>query len=69
MLGVPNTFKGDAMTTSNLPAPDNPHDRKSRAEQEARRAREVVTLLDRHAELRGVNAMADFLADAVRWTA
>jgi len=28
-----------------------------------------VTLLDQHAELRGVSATADFLADSVRWTA
>lgn len=40
-----------------------------REEQEVRRSREIVNLLDRHAELRGVNAMADFIADSVRWTA
>ena len=40
-----------------------------REEQEARRSRELVDLLDRHAELRGVNDTADFIADAVRWTA
>lgn len=40
-----------------------------REEQEARRSRDLVNLLDRHAELRGVNAMADFIADSVRWTA
>ena len=40
-----------------------------REEQEARRSRELVELLDRHAELRGVNVTADFIADAVRWTA
>ena len=40
-----------------------------RDEQEARRSRDLVSLLDRHAELRGVSATADFLADAVRWTA
>lgn len=40
-----------------------------REEQEARRSRDIVNLLDRHADLRGVNAMADFIADSVRWTA
>lgn len=40
-----------------------------REQQEARRSRDIVNLLDRHAELRGVHAMADFLADSVRWTA
>ena len=44
-------------------------DQASREEQEARRARDLVDLLDRHAELRGVHAMADFIVDAVRWTA
>ena len=41
----------------------------SREEQEARRARDLVDLFDRRAELRGVHAMADFIVDAVRWTA
>jgi hypothetical protein len=36
---------------------------------EARHRRDIVTLLDRHEELRGVHAMADFFDDAVRWTA
>lgn len=36
---------------------------------EARHRREIVSLLDRHEELRGVYAMADFFDDAVRWTA
>ena len=40
-----------------------------REAQEARRSRDIVNLLDRHADLRGVNAMADFIADSVRWTA
>jgi hypothetical protein len=40
-----------------------------REQLEARRSRELVTLLDRHADLRGVSATADFLADSVRWTA
>jgi hypothetical protein len=40
-----------------------------REQQEARRSRDIVSLLDRHSELRGVNATADFLADSVRWTA
>ena len=40
-----------------------------REEQEARRSRDIVNLLDRHSELRGVSPTADFLADAVRWTA
>jgi len=44
-------------------------DQAFREEQEARRSRELVELLDRHAELRGVNVTADFIADAVRWTA
>jgi hypothetical protein len=44
-------------------------DQALRDQQEARRSRDLVNLLDRHAELRGVHAMADLLADAVRWTA
>jgi hypothetical protein len=40
-----------------------------RDDQEARRARDIVRLLNRHDELRGVHAMADFIDDAVRWTA
>ncbi|GGO89260.1 hypothetical protein GCM10011584_18230 [Nocardioides phosphati] len=36
---------------------------------EPRHAREIVELLGRKEELRGVYAMADFLDDAVRWTA
>jgi hypothetical protein len=57
------------MTTTNLPASDETRDKKYRADQEARRRRAVVSLLDRHTELRGVNAMADFLDESVRWTA
>ncbi len=41
----------------------------ARDDQEARRARDIVRLLNRHGELRGVHAMADFIDDAVRWTA
>jgi len=44
-------------------------DRTVRDDQEARRARDIVSLLNRHDELRGVHAMADFIDDAVRWTA
>jgi len=36
---------------------------------EPRRSRDIIELLDRHGELRGVYAMADLLVDAVRWTA
>lgn len=36
---------------------------------EPRHAREIVELLGRKGELRGVYAMADFLDDAVRWSA
>lgn len=36
---------------------------------ETRHAREIVELLGRKEELRGVHAMADFLDDAVRWSA
>lgn len=36
---------------------------------ESRHAREIVELLGRKEELRGVHAMADFLDDAVRWSA
>lgn len=36
---------------------------------ETRHAREIVELLGRKEELRGVYAMADFLDDAVRWSA
>jgi hypothetical protein len=57
------------MTTTNLPAAGEPHDKEYRADQEVRRSREVVSLLDRHAELRGVNSVADFLDESVRWTA
>lgn len=41
----------------------------ARDDQQARRARDIVRLLNRHGELRGVHAMADFIDDAVRWTA
>jgi hypothetical protein len=40
-----------------------------RTDSHVRHAREIVSLLDRHTELRGVHAMADFFDDAVRWTA
>lgn len=36
---------------------------------EARHRREIGSLLDRHEQLRGVYAMADFFDDSVRWTA
>lgn len=36
---------------------------------ETRHSREIVELLERKVELRGVHAMADFLDDAVRWSA
>lgn len=36
---------------------------------EPRHAREIVELLGRKEELRGVYAMADFLDDAIRWSA
>ncbi len=57
------------MSTTNLPGAGERRDKKFRAEQEARRAREVVRLLDRRSELRGLNAMADLLDESVRWTA
>lgn len=56
-------------TISALPQPRATRESAVRTEQEARRARDIVRLLDRRAELRGVHAMADFLDDAVRWTA
>jgi hypothetical protein len=40
-----------------------------RNDSQVRHARELVSLFDRHRELRGVSAMADFFDDAVRWTA
>jgi hypothetical protein len=40
-----------------------------RTDSKVRHARELVSLFNRHAELRGVSAMADFFDDAVRWTA
>lgn len=40
-----------------------------RTDSQVRHARELVSLFDRHRELRGVSAMADFFDDAVRWTA
>jgi hypothetical protein len=57
------------MTTTSLPASGETRDKKYSADQEARRRRAVVSLLDRHAELRGVNSVADFLDESVRWTA
>lgn len=36
---------------------------------EARRSRDITTLLDKRDELRGVYAMADLIDDGVRWTA
>jgi len=45
------------------------HRRGLRTEQEARRARRVIRLLDTRSELRGVNPVADFLDESVRWTA
>ena len=45
-------------------------DRLTRRERlETRHSREIVELLERKVELRGVHAMADFLDDAVRWSA
>lgn len=41
----------------------------SRDQQQARRAREIVSLLERRSELRGLHPLADLVADAVRWTA
>lgn len=43
--------------------------RDKRDEAEARRARDIVALLDDRTDLRGVYAMADLVDDAVRWTA
>lgn len=68
------------MTISHIPAPRDPQDRQDdvqdkgqrlspRTGQEAKLAAGIVRLLDRHRELRGVHAMADFLDDSVRWTA
>ena len=57
------------MTTSIIRLLRDGQDPALREEQEARRSRDLVSLLDRHAELRGVSPTADFLADAVRWTA
>jgi hypothetical protein len=57
------------MTTTNLPPASDPDEKFARADQEARRARKVVSLFDRHAELRGINALADLLDESVRWTA
>lgn len=36
---------------------------------ESRHQAGIASLLERKSELRGVHAMADFLDDAVRWTA
>lgn len=55
---------GTGATVTNIKREDG-----KRTEQEARRARDIVRLLTRHDELRGVHAMADFIDDAVRWTA
>ena len=57
------------MTTSIIRLLRDGQDQALRDDQEARRSRDIVNLLDRHEELRGVHAMADLLADAVRWTA
>lgn len=43
--------------------------RRLRAEQEARRACQVVRLLSTRSELRGIYVVADFLDESVRWTA
>jgi hypothetical protein len=34
-----------------------------------RHARDLTRLMDERADLRGVHALADFVDDAVRWTA
>lgn len=48
----------------------NLQDKLTRRERlESRASRDIVELLDRKGELRGVYAMADFLDDAVRWSA
>ena len=57
------------MTTNVIRLMRNEEGHAFREAEEARRSRELVSLLDRHAELRGINAMADFIADSVRWTA
>lgn len=67
------------MTISQIPAPRDPQQRQlnqdkgqrtvPRNVQENKLAADIVRLLDRHRELRGVHAMADFLDDSVRWTA
>lgn len=35
----------------------------------SRRAKAVVTLMEERQDLRGVHALADFVADSVRWSA
>lgn len=52
---------------SNPPKPKREEGKRTDAE--VRRSRDIVTLLDRHAELRGVYAMADLIDDSIRWTA
>ncbi len=43
--------------------------REQRAALKARHAQKVTTLMNERDDLRGVHALADFVADAVRWTA
>ncbi|MDO7867984.1 hypothetical protein [Nocardioides jiangxiensis] len=53
--------------TAETAAPTEALTRRERLE--TRHSREIVELLERKNELRGVHAMADFLDDAVRWSA
>ncbi len=43
--------------------------REQRAALKVRHAQKVSTLMNQRDDLRGVHALADFVADAVRWTA
>ncbi len=43
--------------------------REKRAALKARHAQKVTTLMSQRDDLRGVHALADFVDDAVRWTA
>lgn len=63
MTVTPITSRTDARAEGTATPPSR------REGTEVRRSRDLVRLLDRHEELRGVYAMADLLDDAVRWTA
>jgi hypothetical protein len=57
------------METTQQPKDEIEIRREQRAALKARHAQKVTTLMNERDDLRGVHALADFVADAVRWTA